>query len=103
LQYFVVPKPDNSIAPGFQSQRPTVVFGDRFWFTMLPAIELNDEPPLLGTKINNEISDGKLSPKLERFQTPGTQMLPQFCLGVGLPAPEITGSLEGQRDPARLL
>jgi hypothetical protein len=63
-----------------------VVFGLR---SMLPAIELNNQPRRHTYKVHYVRANGHLTAKLERGQTSIAQLMPVPLLGVGLSLTEL--------------
>ena len=58
---------------------------------MLAAIQFYDQAGLDATKIDDELADAMLPPKLQTFKTPGPQIMPKFALGIRLSPPELAG------------
>jgi hypothetical protein len=60
---------------------------------VLSAINLNDKARGEAGKIDNQMIDWNLSPKMKPVSLQGTQMSPEFLFGVGLIAAQLTSTL----------
>jgi hypothetical protein len=78
LQHVIVPETDRPIAEGFQ--RPSASGID--FFSVLAAIELNDQTRFPAGEIGDVIADWELPDELGTFELAGSQMMPESFLCV---------------------
>jgi hypothetical protein len=89
FQHIIVPETQDTKA---LCPQPCIAFRiiRRFGRSVLPTIDLNDEPCFEADKIHNIRTNRKLSPKRQTLKAMRSQPLPDFRLRIGHAAPKCT-------------
>jgi hypothetical protein len=87
LENVVVPKAQNAVATRLKASRAPDVAHHRVAFTMLAAINFDNQFGLWAKEIDHERTDRLLSPKSYSFHLVLAEYAPERPFGLGLRAP----------------
>jgi hypothetical protein len=102
-QHLVIPESEHAIPAVLQILCSLHVTFHTIGFTMLAAIELDDNACMMTGEVREVGADRSLAAKMRAVGLQGSQVLPQLALGVGDFSPQLAGARNARIKLSRLI